>query len=108
MSFGKFFNLFVLPFHISTIGIITASTSWVVRRIKRVNNSEVLRTVPDIIHTMYLLPSQDILHLLSEQNISKSGSIQRLYQLPSKDYTIPSNIRKDSNLIKKEANLILS
>lgn len=52
VSLGKFFNLSVLPFYISTIGIVTASTFWVVRRIKRVNISEVLRTVPDIVYTM--------------------------------------------------------
>lgn len=68
VTLGEPFNLSVLPFLICKIGIITASTSWFIMRIKRVTTSEVLRAgLARYVLYKCLFPSQRILHLLSEK-----------------------------------------
>lgn len=59
VTLGELFNLSVLPFLICKIGIITASTSWVIMRIKRVTTSEVLRAVPGTLRTIQVSVSRE-------------------------------------------------
>lgn len=80
VTLGKPFNLSVLPFLICKIGIITASTSWVIMRIKRVTTSEVLRAVL----------ARYVLYKCFPANVSFTDWMKKYSQVGKYSETIPA------------------